>query len=452
MHLDLAHTHTHTHRSLPPPPAEKHCTGASQPHPSQSDLNTSNESKSDSKNGTLSSQTQTNTTKNTDSAKHDHHSKNSKHKHKHKRDKRESKSNTSDAATDSKESLEHEPFEILLRKREIWLYRIPPNIWRSNRNNSAKQWNLREPLWTGHLRIVAFDHGNEIIFEFLNKNNSIYLQSVRIPLKKIILSQMSSNDTRIQKVSLTEESLANASSTSDGSILNLHDYFDAYGVIDSSRYFIIWVETPNIDEKLRKRIPLGFGMRERHDAFDIRAAVTDQLRRVKNSLNINGSNDGSKGSDASDDSDNGSGGSLEDDLSNIKLTEMFTLKENEMIAIGNHHKGNKSRIVTKSMETNENKNNKLDLNKLLLLPPPPEKKVVAIDTTQAPKSMAQVQQETVGSITNETEEETNIADWGDFQAATGSNDNDNEKEMIETNVSNDKKKEQEMEVANNSTE
>merc|ERR1712087_575786 len=78
-------------------------------------------------------------------------------------------------------------------------------------------------------------------------------------------------------------------SVDDDSTNPIHQYFDAYGVIDSSRYFIIWVDVPHKPKeqsstRFNHKIPFGFGIRERQDAFDIRAAVADQMKIIRRDM------------------------------------------------------------------------------------------------------------------------------------------------------------------------
>ena len=51
-------------------------------------------------------------------------------------------------------------------------------------------------------------------------------------------------------------------------------------MVDSSRYFVFWTDVPG-QHQTSKRIPFGFGIRDRVDAFDIRAAVADQIKMVQ---------------------------------------------------------------------------------------------------------------------------------------------------------------------------
>merc|ERR1712228_676966 len=151
------------------------------------------------------------------------------------------------------EIVEEESYQMLLHKPIIWLYKISGQMWRG-RNNKCELWGLRNPIWQGRLRIVAFNHGKDLEFQFLEKDGKIFLKSTRIKLEEISVDDDSNP---------------------------IHQYFDAYGVIDSSRYFIIWVDVPTKKQQFDHKIPFGFGIRERQDAFDIRAAVADQMKIIQ---------------------------------------------------------------------------------------------------------------------------------------------------------------------------
>ncbi|ETO11484.1 hypothetical protein RFI_25892 [Reticulomyxa filosa] len=150
--------------------------------------------------------------------------------------KKSSKKEESESELKSNEKRD-DIFELVLQKPSVWLYQIPAKLWKG-RNNKAEEWNILNPLWCGRMRIIAYEKGMKLKIQFLEPSGTIYLESVEIPLDKI-----------------------------DDTDNPMHHYFDAYGVADSSRYFVIWVETPG---PKKVRVPFGFGMRERQDAFDIR--------------------------------------------------------------------------------------------------------------------------------------------------------------------------------------
>ena len=102
--------------------------------------------------------------------------------------------------------------------------------WRG-RKNKASEWDLANPIWQGRLQIVTTMGGNYIDLRYLEKDGKIFLKSIPIPVCQ-----------------LSEETNP------------LHTYFDMFGVIDSSRYFIFWVETPT---QQKRRIPFAFGFTER---------------------------------------------------------------------------------------------------------------------------------------------------------------------------------------------
>eukprot|EP01083_Nonionella_stella_P238032 834452_1 len=231
---------------------------------------------------------------------------------------------------------EDDAYQVLLHKPIIWLYKIPATIWRG-RNNKCELWGLRAPIWMGRLRIVAYNHGKHIEFQFLEKDGKLFLKSTRIKLDLI---------------------------TDDDN--PIHEYFDAYGVIDSSRYFIIWVDVP---KQKTKKIPFGFGIRERMDAFDIRAVVADQMKIVKREINMDAIND------------NNSISTDDDSINNID-THKFELNDDEMISIGHNIDNIDHRIDIDSKDKQTHKHStilKVD-TKIInsnnnsdawLLPPPP---------------------------------------------------------------------------------
>eukprot|EP01083_Nonionella_stella_P089783 250649_1 len=273
-------------------------------------------------------------------------------KHKPKKEKNQGIKDTSDGtaaiATTSTEDTkqsdeddEDELYQVLLHKPLVWLYKIPANIWRG-RNNKCELWNLRQPIWMGRLRIVAYNHGKHLEFQFLEKDGKLFLKSTRIKLNQI--------------------------TTDDDGTNPIHQYFDAYGVIDSSRYFIVWVDVPAHEGK---KIPFGFGIRERLDAFDIRAAVADQMKIIRR-----------KDSDILEDSDDSHGTEYKYNKLDVATTEnRFELNDDEMISIGHdidnidighvkqELKGKKHSTILK---VNVKKSEATIMNDALcLLPPPP---------------------------------------------------------------------------------
>ena len=107
------------------------------------------------------------------------------------------------------EQEEDEHFQVLLHFPYIWLYRIAPTVWRG-RSNKCEDWSLKQPLWFGRLRIVALRNGRHLEFQCLEKDGAMFLKSCRIPLDEI-----------------TSDDADDANP--------MHRYFDAYGVVDSSR-------------------------------------------------------------------------------------------------------------------------------------------------------------------------------------------------------------------------
>ena len=365
--------------------------------------------------------------------------KKNKKKNKKKKEKKNKKEEERKEEEEKEEESEDIIYQVLLHKPLVWLYKIPATIWRG-RNNKCELWGLRNPLWSGRLRIIAFNHGKHLQFQFLEKDGKLFLKSTLIKLNEI-----------------------------NGD--DIHEYFDAYGVIDSSRYFIIWIDLPN----KTKTIPFGFGIRERQDAFDIRAVVADQMKIIKrghththnndnNNYNIIGDND-----DDDNDNDNDNDQSeyewITDDeykdndhnstkdnlerkcieieindkktkkwMKKIKINKKkrknrFELDEDEMISIGHdidciehHHNDNNNnhsnykhstilKIDAKNINYNKNGNKNDDNDDLYLLPPPPSPPLTP--------------QDELTHINDKRDD--NDDDFGEFQAPNDmENDNENE--------------------------
>eukprot|EP01084_Bolivina_argentea_P094286 169501_1 len=101
-----------------------------------------------------------------------------KKKQKDKKDEKEKVDEKEKEKEDSNSKEEEEGYQVLLHKPLIWLYKIEATAWRG-RNNKCELWSLRNPIWSGRLLIVAYNHGKEIIFKFLEKDGKIFIKSTK---------------------------------------------------------------------------------------------------------------------------------------------------------------------------------------------------------------------------------------------------------------------------------
>uniref|UniRef100_A0A1I8B3M3 DUF1681 domain-containing protein n=1 Tax=Meloidogyne hapla TaxID=6305 RepID=A0A1I8B3M3_MELHA len=120
---------------------------------------------------------------------------------------------------------------VLLVKREVFLYMIPPLS--GTKGYKASDWNLGNPNWTGRLRLVSkADDTLEIRLE--DKN--------------------------------TGELFAKAP-------VNRLNSIDFEPVTDSSRYFVIRLRSDNGQARF-----VGIGFSDQSDSFDLKVSIQDYFR------------------------------------------------------------------------------------------------------------------------------------------------------------------------------
>ncbi|BFG00517.1 GL26866 [Drosophila persimilis] len=127
---------------------------------------------------------------------------------------------------------------VLIVKPEVFIYKIPPRA--SNRGYRAADWNLKEPTWTGRMRLVA--KGTACILKLEDKTSGALFANCPID-------------------------------TYPGVAIE--------AVSDSSRYFVIRVQDDN-----GRSAFLGLGFGDRSDSFDLNVALQDHFKWVKNQEQI----------------------------------------------------------------------------------------------------------------------------------------------------------------------
>ncbi|KAH8409137.1 hypothetical protein KR009_008758 [Drosophila setifemur] len=127
---------------------------------------------------------------------------------------------------------------VLIVKPEVFIYKIPPRA--SNRGYKAADWNLKEPTWTGRMRLVA--KGTACILKLEDKTSGALFANCPID-------------------------------TYPGVAIE--------AVSDSSRYFVIRVQDDN-----GRSAFLGLGFGDRSDSFDLNVALQDHFKWVKNQEQI----------------------------------------------------------------------------------------------------------------------------------------------------------------------
>ncbi|XP_016984398.1 NECAP-like protein CG9132 [Drosophila rhopaloa] len=127
---------------------------------------------------------------------------------------------------------------VLIVKPEVFIYKIPPRA--SNRGYRAADWNLKEPTWTGRMRLVA--KGTAVVLKLEDKTSGALFANCPID-------------------------------TYPGVAIE--------AVSDSSRYFVIRVQDDN-----GRSAFLGLGFGDRSDSFDLNVALQDHFKWVKNQEQI----------------------------------------------------------------------------------------------------------------------------------------------------------------------
>ncbi|CAK5050058.1 unnamed protein product [Meloidogyne enterolobii] len=120
---------------------------------------------------------------------------------------------------------------VLLVKREVFLYMIPPLS--GTKGYKASDWNLANPNWTGRLRLVS-------------KSDDVL--EIRLEDKN------------------TGELFAKAP-------INRLNSVDFEPVVDSSRYFVIRLRSDNGQARF-----VGIGFSDQSDSFDLKVSIQDYFR------------------------------------------------------------------------------------------------------------------------------------------------------------------------------
>uniref|UniRef100_A0A915MU31 NECAP PHear domain-containing protein n=1 Tax=Meloidogyne javanica TaxID=6303 RepID=A0A915MU31_MELJA len=120
---------------------------------------------------------------------------------------------------------------VLLVKREVFLYMIPPLS--GTKGYKASDWNLANPNWTGRLRLVS-------------KSDDVL--EIRLEDKN------------------TGELFAKAP-------INRLNSIDFEPVVDSSRYFVIRLRSDNGQARF-----VGIGFSDQSDSFDLKVSIQDYFR------------------------------------------------------------------------------------------------------------------------------------------------------------------------------
>ncbi|CBQ69614.1 conserved hypothetical protein [Sporisorium reilianum SRZ2] len=210
---------------------------------------------------------------------------------------------------------------VLFVARECFVYRVPPRS--STAGYKAGEWGDMEAfLWKGRLRIMETSNSDTC--------------SIR-------LEDGDSGE-------LFAECPYDVSGTS------------VEPVLDSSRYFVLRVESQGPDGK-KKKAYIGMGFQDRSDSFDFNVALQDWTKRQKAAANR-----------AANPSANDDGGALIDDGPSPHLPagpkKDFSLKEGETFAI--KLPGGGGRKITSSSSASSGFGGGFGGGPLL--PPPPSKK------------------------------------------------------------------------------
>ncbi|KAF7639269.1 DUF1681 domain-containing protein [Meloidogyne graminicola] len=121
---------------------------------------------------------------------------------------------------------------VLLVKREVFLYMIPPLS--GTKGYKASDWNLANPNWTGRLRLVSIaDDTLEIRLEDKNTGDLF----AKAPINRL-------------------------------------NSIDFEPVVDSSRYFVIRLK----NDKTSQFKIVGIGFSDQSDSFDLKVSIQDYFR------------------------------------------------------------------------------------------------------------------------------------------------------------------------------
>lgn len=152
-----------------------------------------------------------------------------------------------------------EPLLLLLTLKEVFVYKIPPLA--GSRGHHAADWDLDNPALTGQLRLMS-------------QGSVVSVQLFQPPESSAALPQLFA----VCPIRLHPDASKAASKL---------DYF-MQAVTDSSRYFVLRLE----NEETKRHAYIGVGFQERQSAFDLRAAIDDELKRIARSRHHAGGLDG----------------------------------------------------------------------------------------------------------------------------------------------------------------
>ncbi|WFC95183.1 hypothetical protein MBRA1_001830 [Malassezia brasiliensis] len=135
-----------------------------------------------------------------------------------------------------------EPYSsVLYVVRECYVYRVPPRT--SSAGYRAADWgDMETPLWKGRMRIVEFADHCEIRLEDGQTGELFAMAPYDVTGKSV------------------------------------------EPVLDSSRYFVLRVESDGPTPEQRRKAYIGVGFRERPQSFDFTVALQDWTRRRKAAL------------------------------------------------------------------------------------------------------------------------------------------------------------------------
>ena len=139
------------------------------------------------------------------------------------------------------------PSVHLLTLPEVLVFKVPPMQGASG--HRAADWNLDKPALTGELRLIS--RGDKIYVNIMQVSETLSVPATLFASCPIKLDP-------------------------DASKPNSRVDFFLQPVTDSSRYFVARVE----DEATGRRAYVGIGFAERQSAFDLRAALDDELKRI----------------------------------------------------------------------------------------------------------------------------------------------------------------------------
>ncbi|KAL5965019.1 Adaptin ear-binding coat-associated protein 1 [Taenia solium] len=126
---------------------------------------------------------------------------------------------------------------VLLVKREVFLYTLPPR--QSTRGYRAAEWSLNAPAWTGRLRVVTSSGSSD---------STLYIR-----LEEAVSGRLYAQCPVEAFPSVAVEQ-----------------------VLDSSRYFVIRLVSDD-----GRTVFVGIGFAERSDAFDLNVTIQDHFKHCK---------------------------------------------------------------------------------------------------------------------------------------------------------------------------